>query len=95
MSSAERKWCSWVNVDNELMREYHDREWGVPAYDDRTNRRKVSNGEGARVEAMARAAIQIDRALPEAHNALAMSLFLYDWDWRAQRKNFNALLQST
>ena len=29
------KRCSWVNVDNELMLEYHDREWGVPAHDDR------------------------------------------------------------
>jgi DNA-3-methyladenine glycosylase I len=24
-----------VNVDDELMREYHDREWGVPTHDDR------------------------------------------------------------
>jgi len=31
------KRCSWVNVDNELMREYHDREWGVPAHDDRAH----------------------------------------------------------
>jgi hypothetical protein len=23
---------SWVGVDDELMREYHDREWGVPAH---------------------------------------------------------------
>jgi len=37
MSNAERKRCSWVNVGNELMREYHDREWGVPAHDDRTH----------------------------------------------------------
>jgi len=37
MSNAERKRCSWVNVENELMREYHDREWGVPAHDDRTH----------------------------------------------------------
>jgi DNA-3-methyladenine glycosylase I len=29
------KRCSWVNVDNALMRDYHDREWGVPAHDDR------------------------------------------------------------
>ena len=36
-SDAEPKRCSWVNVDNELMREYHDREWGVPAHDDRTH----------------------------------------------------------
>jgi DNA-3-methyladenine glycosylase I len=29
------KRCSWVNVGHELMREYHDREWGVPTHDDR------------------------------------------------------------
>jgi len=27
--------CSWVNVDDQLMREYHDREWGVQTHDDR------------------------------------------------------------
>ena len=32
---TEPKRCSWVNVDNALMREYHDREWGVPVHDDR------------------------------------------------------------
>jgi DNA-3-methyladenine glycosylase I len=26
-----------VNVDDTLMREYHDREWGVPTHDDRTH----------------------------------------------------------
>ena len=34
---TEQKRCSWVNVDNALMREYHDREWGVPVHDDRTH----------------------------------------------------------
>src|SRR5499427_2768360 len=29
--------CPWVNADDELMREYHDREWGVPIHDDRTH----------------------------------------------------------
>jgi DNA-3-methyladenine glycosylase I len=29
------KRCSWVNADDLLMREYHDREWGVPTHDDR------------------------------------------------------------
>src|SRR5262244_2270125 len=29
------KRCGWVNVDDRLMREYHDREWGVPTHDDR------------------------------------------------------------
>jgi DNA-3-methyladenine glycosylase I len=37
MSDAQSKRCSWVNVDQTLMREYHDREWGVPAHDDRTH----------------------------------------------------------
>ena len=35
MPNAEQKRCSWVNVDNALMLEYHDREWGVPVHDDR------------------------------------------------------------
>jgi len=29
------KRCTWVSVDNPLMVEYHDREWGVPVHDDR------------------------------------------------------------
>jgi DNA-3-methyladenine glycosylase I len=37
MPDAQPKRCSWVNVDHELMREYHDREWGVPTHDDRTH----------------------------------------------------------
>src|SRR5215471_17632173 len=35
MPKAQLKRCCWVNVDDELMREYHDREWGVPVHDDR------------------------------------------------------------
>lgn len=35
MPSADKKRCSWVNVDNALLLEYHDREWGVPNHDDR------------------------------------------------------------
>jgi DNA-3-methyladenine glycosylase I len=27
--------CAWVNADDPLMIEYHDREWGVPVHDDR------------------------------------------------------------
>ena len=27
--------CTWVGTDNQLMLEYHDREWGVPVHDDR------------------------------------------------------------
>jgi DNA-3-methyladenine glycosylase I len=33
--NAEQKRCSWVNVDNALLLEYHDREWGVPSHNDR------------------------------------------------------------
>ena len=35
MPDVQRKRCSWVKVDDPLMREYHDREWGVPTNDDR------------------------------------------------------------
>jgi len=31
------KRCPWVNVEDALMRDYHDREWGVPSHDDRTH----------------------------------------------------------
>jgi DNA-3-methyladenine glycosylase I len=37
MPDIQPKRCSWVNVDQTLMREYHDREWGVPTHDDRTH----------------------------------------------------------
>lgn len=36
-SDPKKKRCRWVNPDDELMREYHDREWGVPVHDDRTH----------------------------------------------------------
>lgn len=26
--------CSWVNLNNKLYVDYHDKEWGVPHYDD-------------------------------------------------------------
>src|SRR5258708_32710680 len=35
MRSAPIKRCSWVSVDDPLMLQYHDREWGVPVHDDR------------------------------------------------------------
>ena len=35
MARVQPKRCSWVNVDDPLMREYHDLEWGVPTHDDR------------------------------------------------------------
>ncbi len=37
MPSMQLKRCSWVNVDHDLMRDYHDREWGVPTHNDRTH----------------------------------------------------------
>lgn len=30
-----KKRCHWVNLDNPLYVEYHDKEWGVPVHDDR------------------------------------------------------------
>jgi 3-methyladenine DNA glycosylase Tag len=30
-----RKTCDWPESGGELMQTYHDREWGVPAWDDR------------------------------------------------------------
>ncbi len=35
IATATTKRCSWVSVDDALMVQYHDREWGVPAHDDR------------------------------------------------------------
>src|SRR5216684_7324858 len=29
------KRCSWVNTDDPLLLQYHDREWGVPVHNDR------------------------------------------------------------
>lgn len=28
------KRCDWVKLDEPLYVEYHDKEWGVPVYDD-------------------------------------------------------------
>jgi DNA-3-methyladenine glycosylase I len=30
-----KKRCSWVSVDDPLLLQYHDREWGVPVHTDR------------------------------------------------------------
>src|SRR6266516_2708357 len=35
MRNVAIKRCSWVGVDDQLMLQYHDREWGVPVHDDR------------------------------------------------------------
>jgi DNA-3-methyladenine glycosylase I len=34
-ATTTTKLCSWVSVDDPLMLQYHDREWGVPVHDDR------------------------------------------------------------
>ena len=34
-ATATIKRCSWVSVDDPLMLQYHDCEWGVPVHDDR------------------------------------------------------------
>jgi tetratricopeptide (TPR) repeat protein len=39
-------------------------------------------------KAAAYKALQLDDTLPEAHNALAMSLFLYDWNWAEAEREF-------
>jgi DNA-3-methyladenine glycosylase I len=31
----KKRRCGWASLDNDLYREYHDREWGVPVHDDR------------------------------------------------------------
>jgi DNA-3-methyladenine glycosylase I len=31
------KRCTWAGVDDSLILQYHDREWGVPVHDDRTH----------------------------------------------------------
>ena len=33
-AASPNKRCSWVNVDDPLLLEYHDREWGVPVHSD-------------------------------------------------------------
>ncbi|HET9402895.1 MAG TPA: tetratricopeptide repeat protein [Candidatus Acidoferrales bacterium] len=39
-------------------------------------------------KAMARAALQIDDSVAEAHTAMAFSLFAYDWDWVNAEREF-------
>lgn len=36
MAKKELTRCTWCLNGNDLYRQYHDEEWGVPAYDDRT-----------------------------------------------------------
>jgi TolB-like protein/DNA-binding winged helix-turn-helix (wHTH) protein/Flp pilus assembly protein TadD len=46
----------------------------------------------SKAKAAARAALQIDDSLAEAHNALAASLCWYDWDWGDAEKEFQRAL---
>ena len=34
-AASSNKRCSWVDMDDPLLIEYHDREWGVPVHSDR------------------------------------------------------------
>jgi len=33
---SELKRCDWANLQDDIYRGYHDKEWGVPVHDDRT-----------------------------------------------------------
>jgi DNA-3-methyladenine glycosylase I len=35
MTGVPGKRCEWVNANDPLMLDYHDREWGLPVHDDR------------------------------------------------------------
>jgi DNA-3-methyladenine glycosylase I len=35
MTAKRAHRCGWVNLEDPLMIEYHDREWGLPVHDDR------------------------------------------------------------
>lgn len=56
--------------------------------------RSVPVAEGfARAEAYARQALELDDTLAEAHASLAWSLFIYDWDWEASRREFERAIE--
>ena len=42
----------------------------------------------SKAKATAKIALQMDDGLAEAHNAMAMSLFRYDWDWVGAEREF-------
>jgi TolB-like protein/DNA-binding winged helix-turn-helix (wHTH) protein/Flp pilus assembly protein TadD len=46
----------------------------------------------SKAKAAARAALQLDDTLANAHSALAGSLFWYDWDWAGAEKEFQRAL---
>jgi serine/threonine-protein kinase len=56
--------------------------------------RSVPVAEGfARAESYARQALALDDTLAEAHASLAWSLFIYDWDWEAARREFERAIE--
>lgn len=56
------------------------------------NREFAPEEKFSRAKAAAHTALQMDDNLPEAHNALAMTLFTYDWDWAGAEKEFQRAL---
>src|SRR5579864_2134630 len=46
----------------------------------------------SKAKATAKIALQMDDGLAEAHNAMAMSLFCYDWDWAGAEREFQRAL---
>jgi TolB-like protein/DNA-binding winged helix-turn-helix (wHTH) protein/Tfp pilus assembly protein PilF len=46
----------------------------------------------SKAKATAKMALQMDDSLAEAHNAMAMSLFFYDWDWPGAEREFKRAL---
>jgi serine/threonine-protein kinase len=56
--------------------------------------RNVPVAEGfAWAEENARRAIELDDTVAEAHASLAWSLFVYDWDWDAARREFQRAIE--
>jgi eukaryotic-like serine/threonine-protein kinase len=56
--------------------------------------RSVPVAEGfARAKAYALQALELDETLAEAHASLAWTLFVYDWDWEASRREYQRAIE--
>ncbi|MFI5279281.1 MAG: protein kinase [Gemmatimonadales bacterium] len=56
--------------------------------------RSVPVAEGfARAKEYARKALELDETVAETHASLAWSLFIYDWDWEASRREFRRAIE--
>ena len=56
--------------------------------------RSVPVAEGfARAKSYALQALELDDTLAEAHASLAWSLFIYDWDWEAARREYQRAVE--